>query len=348
MRREDFGALPGGTPVERITLRHDSGFEARVLTFGATLQALLAPGRAGPADVVLGHDALEGYLARRDFFGATIGRYANRIAGGRFTLDGMAFALPANDGPHTLHGGPEGFDRQLWEVAEAAARPHPYLVLRHFSPEWEGGFPGALETRVTYALTGPAELSVRFSARTTRPTVVNLTNHSFFNLAGGGTVLDHRLWIGAERYLPVDGTLIPLGEPAPVAGTPFDFRTPHTLGTRLRAPDPQLLRARGYDHNFCLDGQDGAPRPAARLEDTASGRAMTLLTDQPGLQFYSGNFLDGTVAGKGGMPIRQSDALCLEPQGWPDAPNRPGYPAARLDPGAEYRHHTMYRFEALP
>ncbi|MFC0411021.1 aldose epimerase family protein [Roseomonas elaeocarpi] len=347
--RAEFGRLPSGVPVEVVTLRGAGGFAARVLTFGATLQALLVPGRDGLSDVVAGHDTLDGYLAGRNFFGATIGRYANRISGGRFGLDGAAITLPTNNGPHTLHGGPEGFDRQLWEVAEVAAAPEPRLVLRRLSPAGEGGFPGALDTRVSFAVTGDAELSVRFEARSTAPTVVNLTNHSFFHLGGGGgDVLAHRLRIAASRYLPTDATLIPLGAPAPVDGTPFDFRQAHPIGGRIREADEQLLRAQGYDHNFCLDGWDGTLREAARLEDPASGRAMTLLTDRPGLQFYSGNFLDGSVAGKGGRPLRQSDALCLEPQDWPDAPNRPDYPSTRLDPGDTYRHSIAYRFSRLP
>ncbi|WP_458097786.1 aldose epimerase family protein [Roseomonas sp. WA12] len=348
LERSPFGLMPDGRSVELLTLRGAEGFEARVMTYGAVLQALIVPGRDGPADVVLGHDSLEGYLAKRSFFGATVGRCANRIAQGRFTLDGTHFSVPANDGPHALHGGPEGFDRHLWEVAEAKASPHPRLVLRRSSPDGEEGFPGALDITVTYAVTEPAELSLSFEARTTRPTVVNLTNHSYFNLGGGGdVVLGHRLRVAASRYLPVNETLIPLGEPCAVEGTPFDFREPHPIGDRLRDADAQLLRAGGYDHNFCLDGWDGTLRPAAWVEDPGSGRAMTLLTDRPGLQFYSGNFLNGMLAGKGGRPMRQSDALCLEPQAWPDAPNHPGYPSVRLDPGDTYRHRTILRFSTI-
>lgn len=343
--RRAFGCLPSGASVEIVTLCGANGFAARVMTFGATLQALLVPGPTGLADVVMGHDTLDGYVAGRNFFGATIGRYANRIAHGRFVLDGTTFVLPANDGAHTLHGGPDGFDRNLWDIAEMSAEPEPRLVLRRLSPAGEGGFPGALETSVTYAVTGATELAVSFEARTTAPTVVNLTNHSFFHLGGGGSdVLGHRLEIAASRYLPVDATLIPFSTPQQVAGTPFDFREARIIGERLRDTNEQLLRARGYDHNFCLDDWDGTLRQAARLEDPESGRTMSLLTDRPGLQFYSGNFLDATIAGKGGRPLRQSDALCLEPQDWPDAPNHPGYPPVRLDPGGVYRHRILYCF----
>ncbi|MBE9604285.1 galactose mutarotase [Acetobacteraceae bacterium H6797] len=345
IEREDFGTLPDGAAVERYTLHGAGGFAAKVMTFGATLQALLVPGREGPADVVLGHDTLDGYVARRDFFGATIGRYANRIVEGRFSLDGHEVRVPANDGPHALHGGPNGFDHHLWTVEEAEAAPHPRLVLRRHSPDGEEGFPGALDCLVTYTVTGPAELSISFEARTTAPTVVNLTNHAFFHLGGGGSdVLGHRLRVAATRYLPVGASLIPLGDPAPVEGTAFDFRKARPVGERIRAPEAQLLIARGYDHNFCLDGEAGSLRPVAWLQDPASGRRMTLLTNQPGLQVYSGNFLDATVAGKGGHPMRQSDAICLEPQTWPDAPNRPAYPSARLDPGQVYRHRMALRF----
>lgn len=349
--RAPFGNLPDGTAVERMTLRGEHGFEASILTFGATLQALLVPDRGGHcADVVLGHDEFEGYLAQRKFFGATIGRYANRIAAARFALDGETVNLAANNGPNALHGGLQGFDRKLWRIAQLVDQPGPTLVLERESPHGEEGYPGNLQTRVTYQVRHPIELAVTYEATTDRPTCVNLTNHSFFNLDGarsGTQILDHRLTIAADHFLAVDATAIPLpGPPWPVDGTPFDFRKPTGIGARIRINDEQLRLGRGYDHNFCLASGTGV-RFAARLEAPHSGRVMELFTDQPGLQFYSGNFLDGSTAGKGDRLYRQSDALCLEPHAWPDAPNRPDFPPARLDPGQVYRRTAIYRFSTV-
>jgi aldose 1-epimerase len=351
IRRESFGAVPGSNPVERFVLTGAYGFAAAIITYGAAVQALHVPDRSGQlADVVLGHDTLAPYLAERRFFGATIGRYANRIAGGAFTLDGTTCRLPANNGPNSLHGGVNGFDRKLWTVDDIREGPAPSVTLSCVSPDGEEGYPGTLSTRLTYALTGPRELSIAFEATTDAPTVVNLTHHGFFNLADAGadgTILDHVLTIAADAYLPVDATAIPAGGPAPVAGTPFDFRNPQPIGARIREGHEQLRLGRGYDHNYCLDGgRTDTPRLAARVEHPASGRVMELLTDQPGLQFYSGNFLDGTAAGKNGRLHRQSDAFCLEPQSWPDTPNRPDFPSARLDPGKVYRHTSIFRFSA--
>lgn len=344
-----FGHRRDGAPIERVTLRGARGFEVAVITLGAAIQALRAPDREGRcADIVLGHDELAPYLAERRFFGATIGRYANRIAGGRFELDGRRIQLPLNDGPNSLHGGPAGFDRQLWRIEALDGGPAPSVTLSHASPEGEGGFPSALSARVTYALTGDTALSIAFAAVTDRPTIVNLTHHGFFNLAGvdgGGDVLDHLLTIEADAFLPTDASGIPSDGPEPVAGTPFDFTRLRPIGERIRDAHGQLRLRCGYDHNFCLRGNHaGAPRTVARVEHPASGRVMTLLTDQPGLQFYSGNFLDGSIAGKGGRLCRQSDAFCLEPQIWPDAPNRPDFPSARLNPGETYRHVSIFRF----
>ena len=349
--RAPFGTLHDGTVVERVTLRGDHGFEAAILPFGATLQALLAPDRGGHCDdVVLGHDAFDGYLTQRKFFGATIGRYANRIAAARFVLDGEAVTLDANNGPNALHGGPQGFDRRLWRIVELSDQPGPTLVLERESPHGEEGYPGTLQTRVTYRVHAPMELSVTYEATTDRPTCLNLTNHSFFNLDGarsGTQILDHRLTIASDHFLAVDATAIPLPGPSrPVNGTPFDFRKPTAIGARIRMNDEQLRLGRGYDHNFCLAAGTGL-RFAARLEAPHSGRVMELFTDQPGLQFYSGNFLDGSTAGKGDRLYRQSDALCLEPHAWPDTPNRPDFPSARLDPGQIYRRSIVYRFSTV-
>jgi aldose 1-epimerase len=349
--RETFGHLPDGTPVELVRLCGEKGFELAVMTFGAAVQALLAPDREGRcADVVLGHDDLAGYLARRSLFGATVGRCANRIAGASFLLDGRRVNVTANDGTNSLHGGAAGFDRQLWSIEALADGSTPSVRLAYVSPDGEEGYPGTLSARVTYAVMEGPGFSIAFEAVTDRPTVVNLTHHSFFNLGGIATaegVLDHELVIAADAYLPVDDALIPLGDPKPVAGTPFDFTRLQPIGGRIRDVHEQVRLGRGYDHNFCLErGPTGVARPAARIRHPASGRTMELLTDQPGLQFYSGNFLDGTVAGKHGRLHRQSDAFCLEPQAWPDAPNRPDFPSVRLDPGQVYRHVSVYRFSA--
>ncbi len=346
--RDGFGTLADGRAVERVTLRGAGGFEARIITYGAALQALLVPDAKGAlADIVLGHDDAGGYEARRDFYGATIGRFANRIAGAAFELDGDRIALPANDGANTLHGGPGGFDRALWSVETIEDGEAPAVTLRHVSPDGESGFPGSLDARVSFRLSAPGELTISYEAVTDRPTVVSLTNHSFFNLDGfaaGGDILDHILTLAADSFLSTNAEAIPLPEPPrPVAGTPFNFRSGAAIGARIREDDAQLRAGRGYDHNFCL-GISAQPRLAARVEATSSGRVMELLTNQPGLQFYSGNFLDGAAPGKYGRLHRQSDAFCLEPQAWPDAPNRRDFPSARLDPGETYRHVSIYRF----
>jgi aldose 1-epimerase len=343
--------MPDGRPVERVRLYGEKGFEVAVMTFGAAILSLHVPDREGRcADVVLGHDDLAGYLARRSLFGATVGRCANRIAGASFLLDGRRVKVTANDRTNSLHGGAAGFDRQLWSIRALVDGQAPSVTLAYVSSNGEEGYPGTLSVHVTYSLTEGTGFCVAFEAVTDQPTVVNLTHHSFFNLGGiapAHDVLDHELFIAADAFLPVDDALIPLGEPTPVAGTPFDFTQPQPIGVRIRDAHAQIRLGRGYDHNFCLHGgRTELPRLAARVLHPASGRVMEILTDQPGLQFYSGNFLDGTVAGKGGRHYRQSDAFCLEPQSWPDAPNRPGYPSVRLDPGEVYRHLSIYRFSA--
>jgi aldose 1-epimerase len=349
VERTVFGQLPDGTGIEMVRLCGLDGFEVRVITYGAAIQSIFAPDRAGRlADVVLGRDDLAGYLAVRRFLGATVGRYANRIANGTFELDSQRFQLPTNDGANALHGGLAGFDRKAWSVTASGESPVPFVTLSYVSPDGEEGYPGRLETQLTYSISDGTELSVAFSAVTDKPTIVNLTNHSFFNLSGvegGGDILDHRLTIAADAYLPVSAAGIPLGAPSPVEATPFDFRNRHPVGARLRDADEQVQIRKGYDHNFCLrGGATSVPRLAARVEDPKSGRVLELLTDQPGVQFYSGNFLDGTVTGKYGRVHRQYDALCLEPQRYPDTPNRPDFPSARLDPGEGYRHTSRYRF----
>jgi aldose 1-epimerase len=277
-----------------------------------------------------------------------VGRYANRIANGTFELDGVRFQLPTNDGANALHGGLQGFDRKPWTITAMGETPVPFVTLSYISADGEEGYPGRLKTDITYSISGGSDLSLEFAAVTDKPTVVNLTNHSFFNLAGvesGGDILDHQLMIAADTYLPVSAAGIPLGPADKVGVTPFDFRSSHRVGARLRDMDEQVLIRQGYDHNFCLrGGATSEPRFAARVEDPGSGRVLELWTNQPGVQFYSGNFLDGTVAGKYGRIHRQYDALCLEPQVYPDTPNHADFPPARLDPGQVYRHKSLYRF----
>ncbi|MCP4616287.1 MAG: galactose mutarotase [Bradyrhizobium sp.] len=348
LSKDLFGQLSDGRAVERVVLRGAEGFEARIITFGATLQAVIAPDASGACDdVVLGYDDLEGYLAERRFFGATIGRYANRIANARFVLDGEEVLLAANNGANALHGGLVGFDRELWQITDMQDGAEPQVTLACTSAHGEEGYPGRLDVQLTYRLTGPSELSLGFAAKSDRPTIVNLTNHSFFHLDGVAAdhgVLDHRLTVAADRFVAIDPAAIPLsGPPRSVADTPFDFRKATPVGARIRSGDQQLRHGKGYDHTFCLDN-GGALRPAARLEALRSGRVLELSTDQPGLQVYSGNYLDGTIRGKRGRLYRQSDAICLEPQIWPNAPNRPDFPSARLAPGDVYRHNTVYRF----
>jgi aldose 1-epimerase len=349
--RETFGHLADGTAIEIVRLHGSNGLEVRLITFGAAVQSIFAPDRDGRlADVVLGREDLAGYLAVRRFLGATVGRYANRIANGTFELDGARFQLPTNDGANALHGGLSGFDRKPWTITAIGESPAPFVTLSYVSADGEEGYPGTLKTDITYRISGGTELSVTFSAVTDKPTIVNLTNHSFFNLAGveaGGDILDHHVTIAADSYLPVSAAGIPLDAPSRVDATPFDFRKSHRVGARLRDANEQVLIRQGYDHNFCLrGGATTEPRFAARVEDPGSGRVLELWTNQPGVQFYSGNFLDGTVTGKYGRVHRQYDALCLEPQVYPNTPNRPDFPSARLDPGQTYRHTSLYRFSA--
>ena len=307
-----------------------------VVALGARLVLLRAPDPGGAlGDVVVGPADPE---ADTDYLGATVGRFANRIAGGRFTLDGRTYAVPCNEGEVALHGGPDGFDRRVFTADPVVDHPDGgrSVTLRRTSPDGENGFPGTLEVAVTYTVRG-AELTIEHEATTDAPTVVNLTNHAYWNLAGGGSVEDHVVTIPAERYLPVDAHLIPTGALDPVAGTPFDLRRPTRLGAHLRDGHPQLRRARGYDHTFVLDHPDGELGVAAHVEEPGTGRTLTVLTDQPGVQFYSGNMLDGTLVRHDGTTVRQGDAFCLEPQGFPNAPNEPAFPSTVLRPGEVYR-----------
>lgn len=348
-RRENAGTLKDGTAVEAVTLTNAKGVSARILSYGATLQSFKGPDRTGKiADVVLGYDDAATYESRPNFFGVTVGRYANRIAGGKFTLDGKSYQLPLNDKTNSLHGGGQGFDKKIWRIVSVNSGPSASVVFALTSPDGESGYPGKLEVKITYALDESGALTISYDAATDKPTVVNMTNHAIFDLAGEGSptgAMGHLLTIPAKAYTPVDAKLIPTGELRPVEGTVFDFRKARLIGQDLRdGRDEQIRFGLGYDHNFALDkGVTARPELAARLEDPASGRVLEVLTTEPGVQFYTGNFLDGTYYGKSGHLYRQGDGIALEPQKFPDAPNKPGFVSARVDPGKPYRHVMVYR-----
>jgi aldose 1-epimerase len=343
-----FGATPDGQRVDRYTLSNSRGMRIRVLTFGGILQTIEVPDRRGRlANVALGFDNLTDYVERNPYFGCITGRYANRIARGRFTLDGVTHQLNVNNGPNHLHGGNVGFDKKVWAATEVRQGGAVGLELTYTSPDGEEHYPGTLSTKVTYLLTNDNDIRIDYRATVSgRATIVNLTNHSYFNLAGEGSgdINDHELTINADRYTPVDETLIPTGELARVAGTPFDFNKATRIGERLRDGHPQLVIGRGYDHNYVLDRKGSGLEFAARLRDKASGRTLDVLTTEPGIQFYSGNFLDGTLVGTSGRMYRQGDGLALETQHFPDSPNKPTFPSTVLRPGQVYRTTTVYAF----
>ena len=352
-RRETFGTLPDGRAVEAVTLANGRGLTARIIGYGAAIQALTVPDRdARLADVALGYAKLDGYLAGAEYFGATVGRVANRIARGRFTLDGLHYEVPVNNGANSLHGGTAGFDKTLWELVAVDEGAAPSATFRYVSPDGDQGYPGTLTALATYRVDPAADtLFLEYSATTDRPTVVNISNHAYWNLAGeGGSAgaMDHLLTIPAGHFTPTDAGAIPTGEFRPVAGTPFDFREPTAIGARVRdAADEQIRFGKGYDHNFVIARETAAaPRLLARLAEPVSGRILEIHSNQPGLQFYSDNFLDGTVAGKAGGLYRQGDAVALEPQMFPDTPNRPEFGSVRLDPGETYRNLIEFRFSA--
>ncbi|MER6343894.1 aldose epimerase family protein [Streptomyces sp. NPDC001595] len=347
--KEVFGRLADGTKVHRWSLQN-GGTRLKVLSYGGIVQSLELPDRRGRyANVSLGFDNVEDYVASSPYFGALIGRYGNRIAKGRFTLDGKQHQLSVNDGENSLHGGAQGFDKRVWDVEPFTKGSDVGLRLYYTSVDGEMGYPGTLKTAVTYTLTRAGDWRIDYEATTDKPTVCNLTSHVYFNLAGegSGTIYDHELRIAASRYTPVDSGLIPTGELAPVAGTPFDFRRTKTVGEDIRVGHQQLLYGQGIDHNWVLDkGITARPEHIATLRDPASGRTMKIATTEPGLQFYSGNFLDGTLVGSGGAIYRQGDALCLETQHFPDAPNQPSFPSTELRPGQVYRSTTVHSFSA--
>jgi aldose 1-epimerase len=332
------------TLLESFTLRNHHGIEAEILSYGATLRALRMPDRAGQiADVVLGFDQPETYLGPHPYFGSLVGRYANRIRAGRFTLGGQSYHLATNSGPHHLHGGPGGFHQALWQ-AEAHEETHgPQLQLAYLSPAGEEGYPGRLEVKVTYTLGETNELRIDYEAHSDQETIINLTSHAYFNLAGGGSIRQHSLQLSAAHFLPTDETSIPRGELRAVAGTPFDFQRPALIGPRLDVDDEQLRHADGFDHCFVLDKAPHELAHAALLADPASGRTLEVLTTQPGLQLYTGNYLDGSIIGKGGCAYTKHSAVCLESQHFPDSPNQPQFPSTTLQPGAVYRQTVIYR-----
>lgn len=350
LSRRPFGQTPSGEAVEAFTLTNGHGVSATVITYGATLQSLIAPDRAGQkADIVLGFSDAATYVAKASYFGATVGRFANRIDKGRFALDGKTYQLAVNNnGAAALHGGVKGFDKVVWKVLEAKSGPTASVTLGYVSPDGDEGYPGTLTATATYALDEQDQLTITYGATTDKPTIVNMTNHALFNVAGEGSsdgAMGNVLTIPADGYTPVDAHLIPTGEIAPVEGTPFDFRKPTAVGERIRdARDPQLVLGRGYDHNYVLNGKaGGAPRLAARLADPKSGRVLEILSTEPGIQFYAGNFLDGTWVGKSGKIYRQGDGIALEPQHFPDAPNKPQFASVRLDPGQTYRNVMVFK-----
>ena len=347
--KEAFGKLADGTPVEAVLLSNTHGMKVRVLAWGAALQELVVPGRKGATDVILGYDDMTGYLKASNYFGATVGRYANRIAKGRFTLDGKVYELATNDGPNALHGGVRGFDKHLWTIDRVASSKSASATLTYTSPDGEEGYPGTMKVTATFTLTETNELEVTYRATSDKPTIANITNHSYFNLGGvaaGHSATEALVTIPAAHYTPVDTTLIPTGEIRSVEGTPFDFRKPRRVSDRIRdGRDEQLRIGRGYDHNWVVSRAPvSGLQLMAKVEDPVSGRTMQIFSNQPGVQFYTGNFLDGTATGKGGVIYRQGDGLCFEPQVFPDTPNKPSFGSARLDPGQTYENRIVYRF----
>ena len=336
MTRANFGTL-SDLPIEQYTLTNHNGIEVRAITYGAIITSIKTPDRDGQLnDIVLGFDTLDGYLSEHPYFGALVGRYCNRIAHARFTIAGHQYRLAANNGPHHLHGGIKGFDKQVWSASPTGNA----VELSYVSVDGEEGYPGTLHVTVTYTLTERNELICDYRATPDKTTHVNLTQHSYFNLAGDGDVLGHELTIDADRYTPVDPALIPTGELAPVDGTPFDFRQPTPIGARIDAAHPQLQHGGGYDHNWVLNGGGSA----ARVFEPRSGRTLEMQTTEPGLQLYTGNFLDGTLIGKGGRSYGKRCGFCLETQHHPDSPNHKSFPTTLIDAGEQYQSTTIFRF----
>ncbi len=345
--KRSFGKLPDGKAASLYTLKNESGMSVKITDFGATVVSIIVPDKNGKSsDVTFGYDNVEGYINGTQFFGATIGRYANRIARGTFELDGKTYHLPINNGVNSLHGGPAGFYKRLWSAQPLETPEGPSLKLTYVSKDGEEGYPGELTATVSFTLTNDNALRIHYTATTTKPTVINLTNHSYFNLSGDPTkpILDEQLMINADYYTPVDSTQIPTGEIAKVAGTPMDFLKPTAIGSRIDEANEQLKIGHGYDLNWVLNDENGKVRKVAGVDDPSSGRVLDVYTDQPGLQFYSGNFLDGSQIGKKGIAYKFRTALCLETQHYPDSPNEPKFPSTTLRPGQTYETTTVYKF----
>lgn len=346
--RAPFGVMPDGARIDVYTLTNSSGMEIRTIPYGAIIMSIAVPDRDGQfGDVVLGHRSLDKYLTASRYFGAVVGRFGNRIARGRFALDGRDFPLAVNNGPNHLHGGVKGFDKVVWQAATFSGPSSSGVTYRYISPDGDEGYPGRVDATVTYTLTDRFELLVEYTATSDKPTPINLTQHTYFNLAGEGTrdVLDHVVAINADRYTPVDDTKIPTGELAPVAGTPFDLRTPTRIGARINEAHPQLAIGGGYDHNFVLNRASATGlMHAARVYEPTTGRLLDVATSEPGLQFNTANSLDGTIVGKSGQPYRARDGFCLETQHFPDSPNQAAFPSTILRPGQVYRSRTVFRF----
>ena len=340
-----FGPPQNGIAVDLYTLRNNNGVEAAICNYGGLVISFKMPDRFGRfGDVVLGYDNLADYIKDTPYFGAMIGRYGNRIAKGKFTLDGKEYTLAINNGPNALHGGLKGFDKVVWEPKILARSEGPSLQLRYTSKDGEEGYPGNLSVTAVYTLTDDNALKLEYTATTDKDTVLNLTQHSYFNLAGKGDILNHTVMIPADKFTSVDSTLIPTGELKPVDGTPFDFRTPTPIGARIGQDDEQLKFGGGYDHNWVINKPMGKLGLMARVFEPTSGRVLEVLSTEPGLQFYTGNFLDGKLTGKGGWVYQRRNAFCMEPQHYPDSPNQPNFPSVVLKPGQVYKNTIVFKF----
>lgn len=342
-----FGITKDGQPVDVYTLRNPNGVEARILNYGGIVQSLRVPDKDGQfGDVVLGYSTLAEYEKETPYFGCLVGRYGNRIAKGKFTLNGQTYTLATNNYPNALHGGIKGFDKVVWDAQAVSTPKGPALELTYVSKDGEEGYPGTLTVKAVYTLTKDNALRLDYTATTDKDTVVNLTQHSYFNLAGKGDILGHVVYIKADKFTPVDSTLIPTGELRPVEGTPFDFRKPTAIGARVNADDEQIKFGGGYDHNWVINKPMGKLDLQARVTEPTTGRVLEVLSTEPGLQFYCGNFLDGTLKGKGGWVYQHRNGFCMEPQHYPDSPNQPSFPSVVLKPGETYKNTIIYKFSA--
>jgi len=347
VRKESFGKTGDGRPVDLYTLTNSQGVELRAMTYGGIIVSLRVPDKSGNlGDIVLGHEKVDGYMNNPTYFGVIVGRYANRIANGTFTLDGVKYTLPKNDGPNSLHGGTDGFNKKIWEAKEFKNAKGVGVAFSYLSKDGEEGYPGNLNVKVSYTLTDENKLIVDYEATTDKATPINLSQHSYFNLAGEGSgdILGHHLMLNADRFTAVDKTLIPTGELRPVQGTPFDFSKPTAIGARINQDDEQLVVGHGYDHNWVLNRTGEGLNLAARVHEPTSGRILEVFTTEPGIQFYSGNFLDGTITGKHGHVYKHRYGLCLETQHFPDSPNHPDFPSTILRPGKKFQSQTVFKF----